>query len=155
MSSGTSFVFRPAIDDDQPVLLDFILTMARESEDRELDEDTVRQGIAAVFRRPEHGTYWLVENLLGDPVGSALVTTEWSDWNNAPYWWLQSVYLVPHARGQGVMGLLVKAIGKAAREEGAAELRLYVDEDNVRAIRAYEKCGFHLDHYRMMTRKLD
>lgn len=31
-----------------------------------------------------------------------LLTREWSDWRDGVFWWIQSVYIVPEARGGGV-----------------------------------------------------
>ena len=31
-----------------------------------------------------------------------MLTTEWSDWSNCNYYWIQSVYVRPESRHQGV-----------------------------------------------------
>ncbi|MBR3859526.1 MAG: GNAT family N-acetyltransferase [Bacteroidaceae bacterium] len=36
------------------------------------------------------------------PVGSLMLTREWSDWNNQWYWWIQSVYVTPEHRRQSI-----------------------------------------------------
>lgn len=53
-----------------------------------------------------------------------------------------AVYVTPPARGQGVLGLLLDAVGAWADDLGAELLRLDVHEDNAPAISAYRRCGF-------------
>ena len=56
---------------------------------------------------------------------------------------LGSVFVVPAARGQGVLAPLVDGVAAWAEEQhGATELDLWVHEDNHRARRAYERLGF-------------
>jgi GNAT superfamily N-acetyltransferase len=54
----------------------------------------------------------------GEPVGCLLVTTEWSDWRNGDWWWLQSVYVVPGARRRGVFRALHAEVERRARAAG-------------------------------------
>jgi GNAT superfamily N-acetyltransferase len=146
-------ICRPAKAAEQECLVDFIQAMAMESENQMLDSQVLRQGVAAVFTNPALGSYWMIQ--LGDQgIGSLLITVEWSDWHNAPYWWLQSVYLVPAYRGQGLMQQLISILENEGRAQGVRELRLYVDEANGRAIGAYDKSGFTSGHYRLMTKAL-
>lgn len=45
--------------------------------------------------------YWVAR--IGEmPVGSLMLTREWSDWNNQWYWWIQSVYVTPEHRRQSI-----------------------------------------------------
>lgn len=37
----------------------------------------------------------------GSPAASLLVTFEWSDWRNASYWWIQSLFVVKQHRRKG------------------------------------------------------
>jgi RimJ/RimL family protein N-acetyltransferase len=52
------------------------------------------------------------------------------------------VYLVPAARGRGVLGELLAAAGRFAAERGADALHLDVHVDNARARTAYRKLRF-------------
>ena len=124
--------------------------MAVESENRQLNEAVLNAGIQRVFDEPALGTYWVVCDATSNIVASCMITIEWSDWNNAPYWWYQSVYIAPSWRGKGVFGELQTHIKAAAQQAGVCELRLYVETENARAIRAYEKCGFTGGHYGVM-----
>ncbi len=82
-------------------------------------------------------------------MGGLLVTYEWSDWRNASMWWLQSVYVEPEARGQGVFRALFDSVREAAVGEQAAGLRLYVERDNRPAQRVYESRSMRLSNYLM------
>jgi L-amino acid N-acyltransferase YncA len=60
-------------------------------------------------------TYWVLENADGDVVGSASIVREWSDWHAADYWWVQSMFVHPDRRGQGLSGLLLDEVVRQAR----------------------------------------
>ena len=64
-----------------------------------------------------------------------MLTTEWSDWSNCNYYWIQSVYVRPESRHQGVFKELFEFAKAIAQSEGAGALRLYVDHHNVNAQR--------------------
>ncbi len=152
-STQTDYQVRTAQPSDKLALMTMIQNMADESEGMRLDSKTLEQSVQKVFDQPYLGIYWVLthsETL----IGGLLVTTEWSDWHNAPYWWIQSVYLHPDHRGKGQFQQLLSAVEQAARDAGSPELRLYVHTENLRAIRAYEKTGFSQGHYLVMTKHL-
>lgn len=144
---------RIAQPNEAEALSELIVAMARESENRELNRETLLSGIQAVFINPALGRYWVMEQA-GQLIACTLITVEWSDWNNAPYWWIQSLYIKPEFRGQGLFEELLSALESAANTSGVKELRLYVEQNNQRAIRVYERCGFESEHYRCMTKEL-
>ena len=142
---------RKARSEEQGMLAELIQAMALESEGWQLDACTLAAGIRAVFERPERGTYWVLAE--GTRlIGCTLITTEWSDWHNAAYWWMQSLYIRPESRGQGLLQALLKALEQEAQLSGVREIRLYVEKENARAIRAYEKSGFAESGYLMMSK---
>lgn len=160
-----NYVIRPAYREESGVLTDMILAMAVESEGLSLDYGTLEKGVRRVFETPHLGTYWVIEAVHPEApadtsvepaqlVGCNMITVEWSDWYNAPYWWLQSVYIHPEHRGRGLFDRLMQTLENAARAEGVREFRLYVDANNGAAIRAYEKTGFDHGHYKVMDRKI-
>jgi ribosomal protein S18 acetylase RimI-like enzyme len=80
-----------------------------------------------------------------------MVTYEWSDWRNATIWWIQSVYVVPAARRQGVFSTLYRTVEAAAQDSGdACGLRLYVEKDNTHAQATYRALGMHGGTYLVM-----
>jgi len=139
---------RPAGVEDLESLVLGNLALAEESERLRLDAETLRQGIRALLESRAPGRYFVAE-LEGRAVGQLLTTFEWSDWRNRMVWWIQSVYVVPDARGRGVLRTLYDTARREALEAGAAGLRLYVDTTNVRAQAVYAALGMNGDHYRV------
>jgi ribosomal protein S18 acetylase RimI-like enzyme len=143
------------IRDASPADLEFIAcgneAMALETEHIRLDPATVRRGVDAALSNPAHGRYFIAEDADGARVGQLMVTYEWSDWRDGQFWWLQSVYVVPSARGRGVFKALYDHVeGLARSTPGVVGLRLYVEGDNLRAQRTYTRCGMLMRDYRFM-----
>lgn len=138
---------------DAEIVTEFSSLCALESENLELDADRVRAGVEAALRDPAVGRYYLAE-IRRKAAGQIMVTREWSDWRNAWIWWIQSVYVSRDTRRLGVFSALLEHVREQAIQEGAALLRLYVDEDNNPAESTYLARGFTRAHYRMLERTL-
>lgn len=132
---------RQASSEDLDCLVTFTLAMAWESDQVALNRDTLEQGIQAVLNNAALGTYWLLY-AQEEPIGSLLITVEWSDWHNGPYWWIQSLYIQPTHRGGSALSYFLNALEEFACQAECLALRLYVHPHNGRAIRSYEKNGF-------------
>lgn len=127
--------------------------MAQETEGKMLDSDTLTQGVKGLLIHPEYGFY-LVAERDGDILGSLAVTFEWSDWRNALFWWIQSVYVSPSARRQGIYASLYSRVQRMAKEKGnVCGFRLYVEKDNQVAQQTYEKLGMQECQYFMYQSK--
>jgi len=142
---------REANPDDLDVIVEFIANEAREAEGRSLLRSKLEAGVGAALRDRSIASYWLLVDAADEALGCISVTREWSDWNGAYYWWIQSVYIAPSHRGKGYLGRLLGAVRAAAEKQGCLELRLYVHEKNAAAIRAYEKAGFVGSAYVIMS----
>ena len=71
-----------------------------------------------------------------------MLTSEWSDWRNGDWWWIQSVYVAPEHRRRGVYAALYRHVEALARATpGVVGLRLYVEKDNANAQRTYAALG--------------
>jgi GNAT superfamily N-acetyltransferase len=142
---------RPAHPEDMEVLVGFSAAMALETEGRHLDRDRLRQGTQAVFDQPARGFYLVAE--LPDPggarvIGQAMITFEWSDWRNATFWWIQSVYVDPAWRRQGVYRAMHRYIlNQAHARPDVCGVRLYVEADNKVAKAVYERVGLSPSGY--------
>jgi GNAT superfamily N-acetyltransferase len=143
---------RDASRADLESLVEFNAAMAWETEQKRLDLAILRPGVAAVFDAPQRGFYRVAERA-GAVVGGLLVTFEWSDWRCGDWWWIQSVYVRPEARGHGVFGALYRDIAERARAARAVGLRLYVERDNQRAQRTYAALGMDETAYRLFERE--
>jgi GNAT superfamily N-acetyltransferase len=124
---------RQAIQEDADTLVEFNLRMAMETEGKQLDPSVLASGVKSVLQDPALGFY-LVAEIDGKITGAFMITTEWSDWRNGEFWWIQSVYVMPEFRQRGTFRALYEAVGKRAREsKQVCGFRLYVERDNAAA----------------------
>ena len=140
-TSGVDVRFARAEDVETIAL--FNEAMALETEDVRLAPATIRKGVAAVLTDPGKGRY-LVAERSGELAGTLLLTYEWSDWRNATFLWIQSVYVAPAHRRQGVFTALFRRVEEIASAPGHCGVRLYMDSGNAEARRTYERLG--LEH---------
>jgi len=140
---------RIAGKDDAEQIVGFQMAMAKETEQLELPEETVHQGVLAVLRDSTKGKYFVAHT--GEIlVASLLITMEWSDWRNKWMLWIQSVYVLPPFREKGVYRqLYVHIKAWAQQDDEVAGLRLYVDKSNEKAMQVYKKLGMNGEHYRV------
>ncbi len=145
----SAFLIRAGAIGDAPVIAAFNRAMARETEALELDPDRLLAGVGAVLDDPAKGFY-LVAEQDGEVIGQLMVTYEWSDWRNGVFWWVQSVYVAPAARGQGAYRKLYSELLSRAQEHGGVcGIRLYVEGHNETAKRTYAKLGMSATVYEM------
>lgn len=123
--------------------------MALETEHLSLDLDRLRDGVHALFEQPGRGVYYIAE-VDAQRAGQMMITYEWSDWRNGLFWWIQSVYVEPRFRSQGVFKTLYRQVEDLARTtSGVCGLRLYVENSNSRAQEIYERLGMQRTAYQM------
>lgn len=144
---------RLATVEDAGTFVEFNQAMAFETEGKQLDSDVVEPAVRSVFTDTEKGFYVVAEGD-GQIVGGLMVTYEWSDWRNAWWWWVQSVYIRPESRGKRVYSLLYDFVKAQAKDAGVYGIRLYVETENVHAQRVYEKVGMEQSHYMMYEESL-
>lgn len=140
---------REAGRDDLETLARWAEAMALETENKRLDPLTVRRGIAVLFDAVARGRYFVAERD-GVAAGALMLTHEWSDWRNADWWWIQSVYVEPAHRRSGVFAALYRHVHALAdATPGICGLRLYVEKQNIAAQRTYESLGMSDSSYRV------
>lgn len=145
----TATIYRQATPADVESIVEFQIAMARETEDLELDREICTRGVRAVFERQSLGQYFVAEQD-GQVIGSLMITYEWSDWRNGMVWWIQSVYVTPEARRQGVYAGLYEHVRRLVQAAtGVRGIRLYVDERNTAAQQVYTRLGMNGEHYRV------
>ncbi len=144
---------RPAHTGDLDLLVSFSLAMAQETEGRQLDEARLLRGTQALFDEPTRGFY-LVAEIKGQSestiVGQLMVTFEWSDWRNATFWWIQSVYVRPDWRRRSIYRAMHEHVLREAKQrKDVCGVRLYVEKENRGAQQAYHRVGLSPSTYQV------
>lgn len=140
---------RTGEESDAAALAEFNIAMALETENKMLTLEVVSNGVQTLLKNPKYGFYVIAEKS-GEITGSLMVTTEWSDWRDGEFWWVQSVYVRRDCRRQGIYRRLYEYIKMKAEERGnVCGFRLYVERDNAVAQQAYSKLGMSETFYRV------
>ncbi len=160
--SMQQIIVRNAGRHDAPTLAAFNRDMALETENMTLTPKVILDGVTAVLENPAHGFYVVAEARgaeyhakVAKVVGSLLVTTEWSDWRNGAFWWIQSVYVTREWRRRGVYRLLYDHLKRlAARDKDVCGFRLYVERENRIAQTTYADLGMVETRYKIFEQIL-
>lgn len=139
---------------DLDVLVEFNRAMALETEGKDLSLKIVTAGVETLLKNPTLGFYILARPENQDKVaGILMVTTEWSDWRNGMFWWIQSVYVHPEFRRQGVYRKLYEFVKEKARNEQKelriCGFRLYVERQNIVAQNTYKVLNMQETSYKI------
>jgi GNAT superfamily N-acetyltransferase len=154
---------RDAEAGDAELLAQWALAMALETEHRRLDAETVLAGVTAGIADPAKARYFVAmrevpvagRELIAEPVGTLMLTREWSDWRCGHWWWIQSVYVPGAHRRAGVFRALYAHVERLAEDAGdVVGLRLYVDAGNAVARRTYAALGMDDAGYRILEAPL-
>jgi ribosomal protein S18 acetylase RimI-like enzyme len=140
---------RSATINDAAAIAEFNIKMAKETEDMDLIPEVINAGVANMIENPQMGFYLVAEedNIIQ---ASLMVTTEWSDWRNGLFWWIQSVYVEPQFRRRGLYSQLYEKVKTlAADESNVCGFRLYVEHENVVAQNTYLALGMEETDYKM------
>ena len=153
-SSTEAILVRPARQEDVSLMARWAEAMALETEDRKLDAAVVRRGIERAFADPQKGLYYIAE-VGGQPVGTLMLTWEWSDWRDGWWWWIQSVFVDERHRRRGVYrALYAHVLAPAQADPEVRGLRLYVEHENTNARRTYDFLGMQNPGYVMYEKSL-
>ncbi|MCY3955081.1 MAG: GNAT family N-acetyltransferase [Nitrospira sp.] len=147
----SDFHIRLAEPRDLESLVTFNLALARETEGRQLDRALLQAGVESLLADASKGFYVVMEHRpSGQTIGQMLITFEWSDWRNAVFWWLQSVYVQKEWRRRGVFKKLYDYVLREGKRQGnVAGIRLYVEQDNTVAQGVYKQAGLSTAPYKM------
>lgn len=150
---------RAAHHADAALLAQWAEAMALETEHKVLDPATVLAGVNAGIADAARARYFVAmqeslaagREVLAEPVGTLMLTREWSDWRNGEWWWIQSVYVPMTHRRRGVFAALYRHVQALASDTaGVVGLRLYVETGNVGAQRTYAALGMADAGYRIL-----
>lgn len=146
----TDITVRAATLEDAEVIAAYNQAMAAETEDKDLPTDKILPGVKRVFEDQGLGFY-LVACIDDKVAGCLMITTEWSDWRNGLFWWIQSVYVAPEYRTKGVFTALYEHVrARAKASPDICGIRLYVEKENERAYRTYLRLGMVETDYRLL-----
>lgn len=147
----SDFHIRLAEPRDLESLVTFNLALARETESRQLDPALLQSGVESILADSSKGFYVVMEHRpTGRTIGQVLITFEWSDWRNAVFWWLQSVYVQKEWRRHGVFKQLYDHVLQEGKRQGnVAGIRLYVEQDNAIAQKVYAQAGLSAAPYKV------
>ncbi len=108
----------------------FNAAMALETEGKTLDPITLIAGVEHLLQHPDLGFYLVAKTNDDKPVGTLMITYEWSDWRNGVFWWIQSVYVEKDYRGSGVFSALYDEVRRLAKIQNppVCGMRLYVEQ---------------------------
>ena len=137
---------RLATPADAAVLMEFNAAMARETEGKELLPEVIGAGVHSLLANPAAGFYLIAE--VERVLAALMITKEWSDWRNGSFWWIQSVYVRPEARRQGIYRRLYRHVQEmAAQDPKVCGFRLYVERENRAAQATYGALGMKETRY--------
>ena len=147
MTTPPDLLIRTARPEDADTIAAFNAAMAWETEGKRLLPEVLGAGVRRLIAQPALGFY-LVAEMQGEVVGCLMVTTEWSDWRNGRFWWIQSVYVPAAWRRRGVFRALYGHVTSAAgREPDVCGVRLYVERENAVAQSTYRSLGMSETDY--------
>jgi len=134
---------------DAAVIARYQVLMADETEGMKLDYETVLRGVSLAMKDSWKGFY-LVSEIDNKIVGGLMVTLEWSDWRAKIIFWIQSLYVEPGFRRQGIFKAMYAYLKEEiAVRDDVAGIRLYVDKSNIRAQDVYNALGMNGEHYQL------
>lgn len=147
----SDFHIRLAEPRDLESLVTYNMALASETEDRQLERSLLQSGVESILADSTKGFYVVMEHRpTGEMIGQLLITFEWSDWRNAVFWWLQSVYVHKDWRRKGVFKTLYDyVLAEGKRRGNVAGIRLYVEQDNAVAQQVYTQAGLSAVPYKV------
>ncbi|GIV58589.1 MAG: GNAT family N-acetyltransferase [Bacteroidetes bacterium] len=137
-----AFRLRPATPDDAEHLVRLIRALAdyeRLAHEAHPDADRLRRQLAPDATPPLEAL--IAENEAGEAIGFALYFYHYSTFLTSWGLYLEDLFVVPEARGQGVGFALLRHLARRAVARGCPRLDWAVLDWNVQAIRFYEKLG--------------
>ena len=138
---------------DAATIARFNQAMAMETENKVLADEVIGNGVRTLMQNPRDGFY-VVAVVEGVIAAALMVTSEWSDWRNGFFWWIQSVYVEQAFRRRGLYSAMYRFVkNEAAKRLDVCGFRLYVEQENVSAQQTYEYLGMARTAYILYEEK--
>ena len=84
----------------------------------------------------------MVAENAGQLLGVCLFTMTYSSWRGCPGIYISDLYVLPHVRGQKIGERLLRGTVLEAQKRGAKFVKMEVENNNLAAMRFYERLGF-------------
>lgn len=140
--------------------VDLMIFMAKDSEDTDLDRETVSKGLNIVLNNKDIGHYNMIKDENNNILGFNLVHYEYDIKTQTNYHWIGSLFVVKEHRRKGIFSNYILNINKNQVIEKSISntitntinehnkfnnvIRLYMDIYNKNAEQAYYKNGFYI-----------
>lgn len=147
-------LIRDAVLDDLDTLLAFeqeIIKAERPFDPTIKADPVIYYDLKEYVQRPDVKILVAEINGLVVASGYALVKKARPYLDHEDYSFLGFMFCRPEYRGRGIVQQLIEGLKQWSLQQGLSELRLTVYQDNLRAIKAYEKSGFmsHINEMRL------
>ncbi|HYE72104.1 MAG TPA: GNAT family N-acetyltransferase [Blastocatellia bacterium] len=142
--------YRRATNNDLPLLIELMRDF-NAHEGICFDEVIARSAIAGMLNDENKGYLWLIERD-GLVVGYTVLTFGYSLEFHGRDAFVDEIYLIESARGQGIGQLAIQFLEEQCRSLGISALHLEVERSNTHAQAVYRKAGF-VDHDRYLLTK--
>ena len=133
------------LDDILPLVADFHV-----EEEVESTPETRREAVAYALANPPVGEIWLARRD-GALLAYLALAFGFSLAFNGRDSFLDEIYVVPEERGAGLGARLIEHVRADAASRGVKAMHLEVHPENERARALYERLGFELREYRLMS----
>lgn len=154
---------RHAKDADVETIINFQIACAKETEDRDLFLPDIERAVSLIITSmltgplgpPILGEYIVVENQKNKIIACCLLQNQFSDWNNGYYMWIESCYVSPDYRGNGILQKMYLHAEQLAINTGKIlEIRSSVDLTNELMKKAIKKIGYNQTNYQIFSKKI-
>ena len=145
-------IFRPAVMEDQPVLLRMMRNLAEQEPGAYFfDEPVVRDVLRMFLTNRDLGQAWIFCE--GEtPVGYIVLTFGYSFEYHGRDSFIDELYIEPQCRRQGIGRRAMQFVEERARELEVNAIHLEVDEGNEPASELYRRAGY-VDQSRFLMTK--
>lgn len=139
-------IIRKATIEDLPVLLQFeqgIISAERPFDSTLLPDPISYYDLKAFITAPDvHLLVAEIDGIIGGSGYARIKKNLNTYYDFEKYAYLGFMYVLPEFRGKGVNQAIIEELKQWAAGQGLTEIRLEVYNDNIGAIKAYEKAGF-------------
>ena len=120
--------------------------LADEIENMHVNYAAALSGTKTLLQNNDKGFYLVAEEEQS-LIGQMMITYEWSDWRNKIIWWIHRIYVDKSWRHAGVFKQMLQELASLAAHHDVFTIRLYVLQENIDAIKIYEKMGMRLQPF--------